>query len=220
MKRFIVGFIAVAALWLIPSSAFATPIKVCVPTHPNQTVDAPEAGGECEIGFEGNPFEPYLSVYIGEAGPKGETGAQGPEGKEGPKGTTGSIGATGPEGPKGSTGATGPEGKSFSVGSYTTRVHDVNGENHLSSRTVPTQIIGFAIFNPKTAGVPLECVYLVEPGKAGQVEVAYAKLTPKTSITVEKLVVPVTFIVPPNVEWTAICSEGTTSESYSDELPL
>jgi hypothetical protein len=36
MKRFIVGLIAVAALWLIPSSAFATPTKVCVPTHPNQ----------------------------------------------------------------------------------------------------------------------------------------------------------------------------------------
>jgi hypothetical protein len=96
MKRFIVGLVAAAAFGLIPSSAFATPTKVCVPTHPNQTVDAPESDGECEIGFEGNPFEPYLSVYIGEAGPTG------PEGKEGPKGSTGATGATGPEGKSGS----------------------------------------------------------------------------------------------------------------------
>jgi hypothetical protein len=95
MKRFIVGLVAAAAFGLIPSSAFATSTKVCVPTHPNQTVDAPESDGECEIGFEGNPFEPYLSVYIGEAGPKGETGATGPEG---PKGSTGATGATGPAG--------------------------------------------------------------------------------------------------------------------------
>lgn len=40
-------------------------------------------------------------------GPKGDTGATGPQG---PTGARGATGATGPQGPKGETGATGPQG--------------------------------------------------------------------------------------------------------------
>lgn len=40
-------------------------------------------------------------------GPKGDTGATGPQG---PAGARGATGATGPQGPKGETGATGPQG--------------------------------------------------------------------------------------------------------------
>ncbi len=46
-------------------------------------------------------------------GPKGDTGAAGPQGAagaQGPKGDTGAAGATGPQGPKGDTGATGTQG--------------------------------------------------------------------------------------------------------------
>lgn len=49
-------------------------------------------------------------------GPKGDTGATGPQGATGatgatgPQGPKGDTGATGPQGPKGDTGATGPQG--------------------------------------------------------------------------------------------------------------
>ena len=58
----------------------------------------------------------------GPQGPKGETGATGPEGPKGetgatgPQGPKGETGATGPEGPKGETGATGPQGPKGETG--------------------------------------------------------------------------------------------------------
>lgn len=50
-------------------------------------------------------------------GPKGDTGATGPQG---PKGNTG---ATGPQGPKGDTGATGPQGPKGDPGSNGATIH-------------------------------------------------------------------------------------------------
>lgn len=43
-------------------------------------------------------------------GPKGDTGATGPQGAKGDTGPTGATGAQGPQGVKGDTGATGPQG--------------------------------------------------------------------------------------------------------------
>ena len=73
----------------------------------------------------------------GSQGPKGETGATGPQGSQGPQGETGATGpkgdtgetgatgpkgetgATGPQGPKGETGATGPQGPKGDKGDAT-----------------------------------------------------------------------------------------------------
>ena len=46
----------------------------------------------------------------GPAGPKGDTGAEGPAGPAGPKGDIGAAGPAGPTGPKGDAGAAGPAG--------------------------------------------------------------------------------------------------------------
>ena len=49
-------------------------------------------------------FSPVVLVKVTTAGPKGDTGATGPQGPQG------DTGATGPQGPQGDTGATGPQG--------------------------------------------------------------------------------------------------------------
>ena len=54
-----------------------------------------------------------LGHVIGERGPKGDTGPQGPQG---PKGDTGATGPQGPAGPKGDTGAQGPQGPKGDTG--------------------------------------------------------------------------------------------------------
>ena len=53
----------------------------------------------------------------GPQGPKGETGAQGPQGPAGPQGLQGPKGDTGPQGPKGNTGPQGPQGPKGDTGS-------------------------------------------------------------------------------------------------------
>ena len=68
------------------------------------------------IDTEGNLFEiatvsegtVFIQYWCNLKGPKGDTGATGPQGEIGPQGETG---ATGPQGPKGDTGATGPQGE-------------------------------------------------------------------------------------------------------------
>jgi len=68
-----------------------------------------------------NNVQAYVSAHKSELqGPKGDTGATGPQGPKGatgatgPQGPKGATGATGPQGPKGDTGATGPQGPSGS----------------------------------------------------------------------------------------------------------
>ena len=54
-------------------------------------------------------------------GPKGDTGATGPQGPTGATGATGPqgpTGETGPQGPTGATGATGPQGPAGTSGAY------------------------------------------------------------------------------------------------------
>ena len=67
-----------------------------------------------------------LGHVVGEKGPKGNTGPQGPQGPkgdtgatgpQGPAGLKGDKGDTGPQGPKGDTGATGPQGPKGDTGS-------------------------------------------------------------------------------------------------------
>ena len=52
-------------------------------------------------------------------GPKGDTGASGPQGPAGPKGEKGDIGPIGPKGDKGDTGAQGPKGDAFTFEDFT-----------------------------------------------------------------------------------------------------
>ena len=52
----------------------------------------------------------------GPQGPKGETGAQGPQGPAGPQGLQGPKGDTGPQGPKGNTGSQGLQGPKGDTG--------------------------------------------------------------------------------------------------------
>ena len=65
----------------------------------------------------------YVAAHKSELqGPKGDTGATGPQGPKGntgatgPQGPNGDTGATGPQGPKGDTGATGPQGPKGATG--------------------------------------------------------------------------------------------------------
>lgn len=65
----------------------------------------------------------YVAAHKSELqGPKGDTGATGPQGPKGntgatgPQGPKGDTGATGPQGPKGNTGATGPQGPKGDTG--------------------------------------------------------------------------------------------------------
>ena len=53
-------------------------------------------------------------------GPKGDTGASGPQGPQGPKGDTGPQGEIGPKGDKGDTGPQGPQGEKGDRGSDAT----------------------------------------------------------------------------------------------------
>ena len=53
-------------------------------------------------------------------GPKGDTGASGPQGPAGPKGEKGDTGPIGPKGDKGDTGAQGPQGEKGDRGSDAT----------------------------------------------------------------------------------------------------
>lgn len=66
-----------------------------------------EQGPKGETGATGPQGEKGDTGPAGETGPKGDTGATGPKGD---KGDTGATGATGPQGPKGDTGATGETG--------------------------------------------------------------------------------------------------------------
>ena len=52
-------------------------------------------------------------------GPKGDTGASGPQGPQGPKGDTGPQGEIGPKGDKGDTGPQGPKGDAFTFEDFT-----------------------------------------------------------------------------------------------------
>ena len=52
----------------------------------------------------------------GPQGPKGDTGAQGPQGPAGPQGLQGPKGDAGPQGPKGNTGSQGPQGPKGDTG--------------------------------------------------------------------------------------------------------
>lgn len=75
-------------------------------------------------------------------GPKGDTGATGPQGPkgetgetglQGPKGETGETGATGPQGPTGDVGATGPQGPKGTDGvSPTIVVTDISGGHRVT----------------------------------------------------------------------------------------
>ena len=51
-----------------------------------------------------------MKVSWNQVGPKGDTGATGPQGQQGDKGDTGAAGPQGPKGDKGDTGAAGPQG--------------------------------------------------------------------------------------------------------------
>jgi collagen triple helix repeat protein len=71
----------------------------------NLRVIDPSSGDSCRP-----PEIPISWSQTGPQGPKGDTGATGPQGPQGPKGDTGATGPQGPQGPKGDTGATGPHG--------------------------------------------------------------------------------------------------------------
>ena len=60
-----------------------------------------------------------LGRVVGDTGPQGATGPQGPQGiqgEPGPQGPKGETGATGPQGPKGHPGDTGPQGPKGDTG--------------------------------------------------------------------------------------------------------
>ena len=69
---------------------------------------------QVQVLVDGEPSKVLVSVSTsGLQGPKGDTGATGPQGIQGPEGDTGATGPQGPQGiqgPKGDTGATGPQG--------------------------------------------------------------------------------------------------------------
>lgn len=66
-------------------------------------------------GFSGSETE-WLESLRGEPGPKGETGATGPQGPKGEIGPVGPSGEQGPQGPKGDTGPAGPQGEKGDTG--------------------------------------------------------------------------------------------------------
>lgn len=66
------------------------------------------AGPKGDTGAQGPAGADGATGPQGPAGPKGDTGAQGPQGEKGDPGPTG---ATGPAGPKGDTGEQGPQGE-------------------------------------------------------------------------------------------------------------
>lgn len=71
--------------------------------------------GYIQFSGDGENWDNVVAL-AGLKGPKGDTGATGPQGSKGdtggngPQGPKGDTGATGPQGPKGDTGATGPQG--------------------------------------------------------------------------------------------------------------
>lgn len=95
-----------------------------------KAIKMPTVGGS--DGKNGTTFTPYVDANgnlswsndggldnpetVNIKGPKGDTGATGPQGPKGdtgatgPQGPKGDTGETGPQGPKGDTGATGPQG--------------------------------------------------------------------------------------------------------------
>ena len=64
-----------------------------------------------------------LGHVVGERGPKGDTGPQGPQG---PKGDTGATGPQGPQGPKGDTGPQGPQGEKGDSATATPLINTVS----------------------------------------------------------------------------------------------
>jgi len=94
--------------------------------EPYMTIEETEDGALITVTAQGETTQ--ATVYNGQQGPKGDTGATGPQG---PKGDTGAIGSQGPkgaqgekgekgdqgiQGPKGETGATGPQGPQGETG--------------------------------------------------------------------------------------------------------
>ena len=78
----------------------------------NSALATAKASGE----FDGPQGPKGDTGATGPQGPKGDTGETGATGPQGPKGDTGETGATGPQGPKGDTGATGPQGPKGDTG--------------------------------------------------------------------------------------------------------
>lgn len=96
------------------------------------------------IGHEPENSNEYWQILAKTAlGPKGDTGAAGPQGPKGdtgatgPQGPKGDTGAAGPQGPKGDTGAAGPQGPKGDKGEAGT-----SGTTITSGTSIPPSYFG------------------------------------------------------------------------------
>jgi hypothetical protein len=112
------GTFALAAGSSVAPGGTGTTYYACVVTKGNQSEFPWHSLWKTSTSPVTCPKNAY-SISWNQTGPKGATGATGPQGPAGTKGATGATGPQGPAGPKGDTGATGPQGPAGTFGSIT-----------------------------------------------------------------------------------------------------